>query len=241
MVTRLIESDRSIIPALDFPRDRLEDVLTALAGFEQIGAVKVGFELAFTGLRDVVQTIRTHLPTVKVIYDHQKAGTDIPSSGASFARSLSSAGIDAVILFPLAGPHTQTAFIISCQGQSLEVLVGFKMTHKCFLASEGGYIADEAVEEAFRQACKLNVGHFILPGNDPKWFGNIKRLLDRLCRKGNCEIYAPGFITQGGDLSKITALAGTRLHAFVGREIYRHKTIPAMRDATMNIIKALET
>ena len=95
-----------IIPALD-----LADLETALrlvcrtAGRASVYGYKLGFALGLAhGLPESVRRIRewTDKP---LIYDHQKAATDIPDTGALFADVLKAAGIDEAILFPHTGPH----------------------------------------------------------------------------------------------------------------------------------------
>ncbi len=62
------------------------------------------------GLPAVIIAARKHTDK-PIIYDHQKAGTDIPDTGRNFARVVKKAGVDTVIFFPQAGPETARAWI----------------------------------------------------------------------------------------------------------------------------------
>lgn len=86
MNERLISRDKSVIPALDIKDlHQLDRIVRETTAVEGIGGYKVGFSLALRfGLPQVVSCIRgeSNLP---IIYDHQKAGTDIPDTGDDFA------------------------------------------------------------------------------------------------------------------------------------------------------------
>lgn len=100
---KIIERYRSVIPACDVPTlEEFEEIVKETADVEGIGGYKVGLELGLSyGLGRVVEVARKY--TAKpIIYDHQKAGTDIPDTGKNFAEVCKRAGVDAVILFPQA-------------------------------------------------------------------------------------------------------------------------------------------
>ncbi|MFC1629793.1 hypothetical protein ACFL11_01025 [Patescibacteria group bacterium] len=125
-------------------REACGDIVRATHDLPGIGGYKIGLTLALGfGLKAVVEMIRrqTEKP---IIYDHQKAGTDIPGLGSEFARIVSSSGVNAVILFPFGGAATERAWIADCQEEDLTVLVGGHMTQPEFLASEGGFVAEDA-------------------------------------------------------------------------------------------------
>jgi orotidine-5'-phosphate decarboxylase len=94
------------------------------------------------------------------------------------------------------------------------------MTHPKFLVSEGGYVADEAVERIYRLACENGVNHFVVPGTKINWVKKIRQILEEKLGKGNFVLYAPGFISQGGDISECGQAAGDEWHAIVGSAIY---------------------
>lgn len=72
-----------------------------------IEGYKIGLALGLTfGLTKIVAVIRefTDLP---IIYDHQKAGNDIPEMGKTFAMVVADSGVDSAILFPFGGRLTE--------------------------------------------------------------------------------------------------------------------------------------
>lgn len=215
----IIKRNRSIIPACDVLWEEYEKLVSQTADIEGIGAYKVGFELGLTyGLPKVVELTRkyTDLP---VIYDHQKSGSDIPSTGKNFAKTLKNAGIDIVIHFSHSGPETQKSWIEASREEGLEVIIGGLMTHSKFLVSDGGWIADQAIKEMYKQAAKLGVTGFVVPGNKPDF---IRKIREWILEEGVDPVfYAPGFIAQGGSISESGKAAGEKWHAIVGRGIYQ--------------------
>ena len=140
----ILDTERSIIPACDVSLGKLENLVQEIDHFPEISSYKVGFFLAMNyGLPRVVDTIRKHSDK-PVIYDHQKAATDIPAMGEKFIDACKRSGVDAVILFPQAGPVTQEAWIKAAQDSGMGVIVGGEMTHPGYLQSDEGYIADDA-------------------------------------------------------------------------------------------------
>mgnify|MGYP000430429737 CR=1 FL=1 len=88
----IIQKERSIIPACDVPLEVYEQIVRETSDIEGIGAYKIGFQLALKyGLPKIVEVTRkyNHKP---IIYDHQKAGTDIPKTGENFARTVKTPG-----------------------------------------------------------------------------------------------------------------------------------------------------
>lgn len=218
----LIERERSVIVAADVAEIKtLEKLVKETCQVEGIGGFKVSSALVLNyGLPAVVSTIRKHTK-LPIIYDHQKGGTDIPVMGKRFAKVCSSAGVDAVILFPFGGAETEISWLKACQEEGLTVLVGAHMTQSRFLASEGGFIADEAPEKIFRIAAENGVRDFVVPGNKPEYVDKYKRLLEGLVGEGSFVLYAPGFISQGGDINETGKVVGGKWHAIVGSAIYK--------------------
>lgn len=215
----LIAAKKSVIVACDIPTiEKLEWLIKATTDVAGVGAYKIGLQLALKyGLNKIV-TIARSITKHPLIYDHQKGGTDIPEMGPKFAQACKAAGVDAVILFPLSGPETERKWIEACKGSGLRVLVGAHMTHKAFLSSEGGFILDDAPMRAFEMAADLSVTDFVVPGNKPE---SVLKLRNFLEGKGvTYTLYAPGFITQGGEISDCGRVAGERWHAIVGSAIY---------------------
>ncbi len=230
-VKRIIRSDRSLVLAADVRTfNELKSLAQSMADIAGIGAFKLGFALGLQGLAEAVKIVKGEMGTdFPVIYDHQKAPTDIPATGKIFADVVRSAGVDATILFPLAGPATQEAWTRECQFADLEILVGGIMTHPEFLVSEGGYIADEAVMEIYDLACDQGVSNFVVPGTKLDWVKRIRELLVQKLGEGKFALYAPGFITQAGDISECGKEAGNFWHAIVGSTIYDEATVEGRR------------
>lgn len=232
----LIELDKSVIPAYDISSlDKLCDIIRVVSQVKGIGGHKVGLELVIPfGLESVVKIIKDH-SDLPVIYDHQKGATDIPELGPKFMKVVKSAGADAAIIFPFGGAETQEAWIKSAQDNELAVIVGGHMTQKRFLNREGGYIADDAPLRIYQLAAELGVTDFVVPGNKPEFVTIYRELLEKMLGAGNFSLYAPGFISQGGDITETGKIAGDKWHAIVGGAIYKQEGDEKIRAAAQKL------
>ncbi|HLD58731.1 MAG TPA: orotidine 5'-phosphate decarboxylase / HUMPS family protein [archaeon] len=231
----IIKIPRSVIPACDVAElEKFEQIVEETAQIEKIGAYKIGFELALQyGLPKVVKTARKHTDK-PIIYDHQKAGTDIPDTGKGFAAVCKKAKLDAAILFPQAGPETEKAWIIALKEAGIEVIVGGEMTHKGYLESESGYIQNEAPKRMYELAVTVGVKDFVVPGNKPEKITFYKSFLES---KGIEPVfYSPGLIAQGGKISDSAKAAGKKWHAIIGRGIYE---APNIKKAALEFVKEI--
>ncbi|NQV08751.1 orotidine 5'-phosphate decarboxylase [Candidatus Woesearchaeota archaeon] len=231
----MIKYDKSIIPACDVGTlEELKNIVKGTCSVEGVGAYKIGFELVIPfGMKKVVEKIRefTELP---IIYDHQKAGTDVPFTGEKFARVCKQAGVDAVILFPQAGPETETAWIKACQEEGLKVIVGGEMTHPAYLMPEG-FLSEDAPKRIYELAASLGVIDFVVPGNKPEKILEYKKLLEE---KGIHPIfYSPGLISQGGEITESAKSAGDNWHAIIGRGLYKAENIKKAAEEFTSRIK----
>ena len=236
---RIIPMERSVIVAADVENiGQLKCLAQEVKDVAGIGGFKIGFRMGLKGLTEAVDSVRRFYdnPLVPVIYDHQKAGNDIPPMGKGFAEDLAEAGVTAAILFPFAGPKTQEVWIKNCFDAGLQVLVGGIMTHEKFLVSEGGYVADDAVKRIYQLACELGVRHFIVPGTKLDWVDEIYNWLFRGLGQDNFVLYAPGFIDQGGDINECASIVGEEWHAIVGGAIYNAEDI---YESAMNITRQI--
>jgi len=214
----IIKLKRSIIPACDVPTlEALGKLVKETCDVKGIGGYKIGFELVIPfGMKRVIETIRKHTD-LPIIYDHQKAGTDIPDTGEKFMKACK--GVDAVILFPQAGPETERKWIEAAQNESLGVIIGGEMTHPRYLENDGGFILNSAPKMIYEIAASLGVSDFVVPGNKPERIVEYKRMLEA---KGIKPVfYSPGMITQGGDISEAARAAGREWHAIIGRALYQ--------------------
>jgi len=218
----IIKFNKSIIPSCDVSDlTKLKNLVKETCSVEGIGAYKIGLELCIPyGICQVIDTIRkqTDLP---IIYDHQKAATDIPELGEKFAKAVK--GVDAVILFPFTGPETEKAWINACKKTKLGVIVGGEMTHKGFLESEGGFISNKESLKIYEIAAREKINDYVVPGNKPEKIKLYKTFLEALGIKP--VFYSPGLIAQGGNISKSAKAAGERWHAIVGRALYNAKDV----------------
>jgi len=223
----VIKYDRSVIPACDVKTMQdFRRLIEQTHDVEGVGAYKVGSILTIRyGLPTLVQTVHefTDLP---VIYDHQKAMTDIHDLGKDFATVVKESGVNALIGFPQAGPVTEEAWIKACNEIGLEVIIGGEMTHPKYKRSDGGYIADESLDEMYLLAARLRVNNFVVPGNKTERVSYYRSLLQPIVGDA-LTFYAPGFIAQGGVITDMAKAAGDFWHAIVGRAIYGAKDIRA--------------
>lgn len=228
----IIKLKKSIIPSCDVNSlEKLTKLVKSTCSVKGVGAYKIGFELVIPfGMEKVVKTIRkiTKLP---IIYDHQKAGTDIPEMGEKFMKACKS--VDAVILFPHAGPETEVAWIKSAQQAKMHIIIGGEMTHQAFLKSAGGFIDDNAPKRIYEIAAGMGIADFVVPGNKPDKVMTYKRIIENKIKEP--VFYSPGLITQGGDISDL-AKKLDRWHAIIGRAIYEAKD---MKKATEELTKSL--
>jgi len=198
--------------------DELSALTEVAADFSDVVALKLGALLAIRfGLHQAVSAVR-RISDLPVIYDHQKAGTDIPQMGRPFARACRDAGVQAVIFFPMAGPKTLEAFVRGAQDEDLVPIVGLVMTHQMYLLREGGYIADDAPEAICSTALRLDVSHFVLPGTKPEV---VREFATGTLSRIRCRIFMPGIGSQGGSL--VTAIEAARPHValpIVGSAVY---------------------
>ena len=85
----------------------------------------------------------------------------------------------------------------------MKVIVGGIMTHRKFVASEGGFIRDEAVIEMYQKSFELGVKDFVVPLTKPE---ATKKLYVQAGLDDSCAFYSPGFGKQGGDAGQFAFL-----------------------------------
>lgn len=233
----LIPLDKSVIVAADVEAQKLSELVKKTCVVKGISGYKVGLELGLEqGLPWVVRTVKEHTD-LPVIYDHQKAGNDIPDMGVKFAKVCKKAGVDAIILFPFASAKTERDWIKASQDAGLAVLVGGHMTQEEFLSTEGGFISPDAPDRIYRIAAENGVRDFVVPGNKVEYVEHYRELLDSILGSNNFTLYAPGFITQKGEISEFAKVAGDRWHAIVGSAIYKAVDLTAAAEQMTSQIK----
>ncbi|OGQ22444.1 MAG: hypothetical protein A3I05_09980 [Deltaproteobacteria bacterium RIFCSPLOWO2_02_FULL_44_10] len=230
----ILEQNRSIIPACDVSVIQYEALIKATHDLPGIGAYKIGFMLGLSiGLPKAVEIARRYTDK-PLIYDHQKAGTDIPDTGISFAKTCKDAGIDAVIFFPQAGPETEKAWIEAAREQELGVIVGGVMTHKAYTLSDGGWIDDKAIDKIYLTAARCGVTDFVVPATKLEIVRHIRRIITD--EGVDASFYAPGIGAQGGDYVQIAETAGSKFHAIIGRALYGAKNMRVAAETFCKLI-----
>ncbi len=236
---KIVKLEKSIIPSLDISSiDKLKQIVGETCSIEGIGAYKIGFELVIPfGMKRIVEEIKD-LTNIPIIYDHQKAGTDIPDTGLKFAKVCKDSGADAIIIFPQAGPATQLAWIKAANEENIPIIVGGEMTHPQYLQNDNGYLMDNAPKRMYELAAKNGVMDFVVPGNKPERITYYREFLESLVVKPT--LYSPGLISQGGKISDSAKAAGYRWHAIIGRAIYGAKDIKEETKAICNALKGIK-
>ncbi len=231
----IIKNTNTIIPACDVATiEEFEALVKETGDIEKVGGYKLGFELALRyGLPELVSRARKYT-NKSLIYDHQKAGTDIPDKGKEFARVCKESGIDTVILFPQAGPETERAWIYFAIEQGLNVIVGGIMSHKAYTMREGGFISDEGAFEIYRIAARIGINNFVVPATKLDVIQKVNEIVEH--EGVSPTYYSPGFYTQGGNVDEVKKILGERIHVIVGREINKAKD---KRQAVLDITKRL--
>lgn len=220
----MISIERSIIPACDISLKQSKSLVKKTKNIKEVSAYKIGFELSLAyGLPKIVKEARRYTDK-PLIYDHQKAGTDVPFTGKKFANICKEAGIDAVILFPLAGPETQKAWTGAALEKGLDVIIGVEMTHDGYFLSGGGYVADDSVVKIINIALSQGVSKFVIPGDEVSKLSFYDCLFNDLNLGFDVSFYSPGFGVQGGKFDNLKSI-NHPLHLIVGRYLYESKNI----------------
>ena len=215
----IIKLRQSIIPSCDVENlKELGRLVRATSSVKGIGAYKIGFELVIPfGIEKVLDTIRK-ISRLPIIYDHQKGGTDVPEMGKKFMKACKK--VDAIILFPQAGPETEAAWVKAAQQARMNVIIGGEMTHQAYLMESGGFIEDNAPKRIYEIAASMGVTDFVIPGNKIEKSMEYVKIIKNKIR--NPVFYSPGFIAQGGRIADFARRLDS-WHAIVGRAIYEAK------------------
>ena len=204
--------------------DEFKRIVEETSSVEGIVGYKIGCLLALKyGFSQLMDTAKesTDLP---VIYDHQKAGTDIPQLGEGFAQVCADGGVSGVILFPQSGPATEDAFIKALFRRDLVPIVGGEMTHPKYLSNDGGFIRENAPVEMYKIAAENSVDHFVVPGNKPEVIKKYHEMLSSIVEEP--KYCLPGIGRQGGDIeSAFRYLEGAAAYAIIGSAIYKQTNV----------------
>lgn len=158
-----------VVPALDLDTlDDLRRVVEATCAVPGVIEYKLGLTTVLhVGLFESVKAIReiTDLP---ILYDHQKAGADMPDSAKSFVKICSRAGLKGLILFPVAGPTAVRQFVGHTLEAGLVAIVGGEIPVPDYLESGGGYFTIDTLDRIMAVATKMGARYFVFPANDPR-------------------------------------------------------------------------
>jgi orotidine-5'-phosphate decarboxylase len=218
--SRPLPGNIGIVIALDADTvDESKRVVELTSGLDGVAGYKFGLTLVLRlGLAETVRQLRsaTDLP---LLYDHQKAGPDVPDMAAKFSTICHAAGVDGLILFPTAGPRAVDGFAGEAILRRMLPIVGGDLPLTDYNASGGGYVIDNALDLIFERALALGVDHFVVPGNTTtKLTHHAARLKARLEMP---TFLVPGIGPLGGTFgSVVKAAQGARVFGVVGRAVY---------------------
>jgi orotidine-5'-phosphate decarboxylase len=212
-----------VVIALDTDTvEEAERVIAQTTDVEGVAGYKVGLTVVLRlGLADAIRTLRgaTRLP---LIYDHQKAGPDVPDMAVKFSATCRAAGVDGLILFPIAGPRAVAGFAGEALRQRLLPVVGGDLPFPDYNAAGGGYVIDNALDLIFAKSLELGVDHFVVPVNTP-----AKLIHHAVWLRSRIDVptfLVPGIGPLGGTLpDAVRAAPGCRVFGVVGRAIYAAK------------------
>lgn len=208
-----------IVPALDVDSvDALKRVVEATTEVDGVVGYKLGMSGALRlGLPGAVAAIR-ELSDLPIVYDHQKAGADIPDMARKFSALCSEAGVSSLILFPLAGERAVREFVGGALDVGLVPIVGGDLPFPEYHVSGGGYVADDTLARILVLAAECGATDFVLPAHDNALIRQRCELLKNLVDAPG--VYLPGIGPLGGSVPEAFAAAeGCRRYAVVGRAI----------------------
>lgn len=183
---------------------------------KEVGGLKIGSLLVWKyGLGKVVSEIKT-MCDFPVIFDAQKAGTDIPSIIEEQVKLASDIGVDAFIASALgAGSKTLESFVKASLKRNLVPIVVLEMTHPMANA----FLREDAGKKVLTQCLEMGVENFVAPGNSPERIRMYRNLASEMHK--TMKVFSPGIGPQGGGPD--TAVEAGADFVIVGRSIYQAK------------------
>lgn len=212
--------EKGVVWAADVSPEEFVPTMEQIGDVDGLVGVKIGFEVGLgLGLKEASNIVHAN-SNAKVLYDHQKAGNDIPETGKNFVRAMVHGQVDGAILFPFAGPETQRAWTNRLQSEGIGVFTGAEMTHEGFKKAEGGSIPETSLGRIIDLALDLGVDNFIVPGNKKNSVAKWRRRIEKTRGVGGFALAAPGFVNQGGDITEAGSVAGEFWTPIMGRGIH---------------------
>ena len=219
-MAKALKGDMGIVPALDIDsHEHLERVVRETSKREGVAGYKLGLTSVLRfGLAESVRRLRD-LTDLPILYDHQKAGPDMPDMAVRYTAMCKEADVDGLILFPVAGPTAVDGFVGEAVRAGLIPVVGGEIPVPDYGVSGGGYMLDDALDRILVRAVHNKADHFVLPAHDlvkiqrwSKWIAaNVESPL----------VLLTGFGALGGSIETSFAAASVckRRFAIVGRLI----------------------
>ncbi len=211
----MFEYQPGIIPSLDVDISEAKRIVEEIKDLkQQIVGLKIGSILAWRyGLPRVVEEIK-EICDLPIIFDAQKAGTDIPDIVRDQVKVVADVGVNAFIAAPQgAGSATLDAFVKACKEHKVIPIIVVEMTHPDFNA----FLSRDASEKILEKALGLDVENFVAPANKPDHLKIYKDVANE--KNKEIKIFSPGVGPQGGGPDSAVE-AGTDF-VITGRSIYQ--------------------
>jgi orotidine-5'-phosphate decarboxylase len=224
-MVKALKGEMGIVPALDIDsHDQFERVVRETAKREGVAGYKLGLTSVLRlGLAESVRRLRD-LTDLPVLYDHQKAGPDMPDMAVKYTAMCKEADVDGLILFPVAGPTAVDRFVGEAVRAGLIPVVGGEIPVPDYGVSGGGYMLDDALDRILVRAVHNKADHFVLPAHDLAKIGRWSKWI--AANVASPLVVLTGFGALGGTIetSFVAAAACKRRFAVVGRLITGSKT-----------------
>jgi orotidine-5'-phosphate decarboxylase len=209
-----------VVPALDIDsHQQFESVVKSTTKVDGVAGYKLGLTTVLRfGLEESMRRLRD-LTDLPILYDHQKAGPDMPDMAKKFTAMCTQAGVDGLILFPVAGPTAVDSFVGEAVKAGIAPVVGGEIPVSDYCASGGGYMLDDALDRILARAVSARADHFVFPAHDAAKVGRWSDWIG--ANVANAAVFLTGFGSLGGTIEGAFAAAAkcTRRYAIVGRLI----------------------
>lgn len=210
----MFEYRPGIIVTLDLDLEQAIGIAEEIKDMKkEIAGLKIGSLLSWAhSLPKVVEMLK-EVCDFPLIFDAQKAGTDIPDMVRRQVKMVADSGVDSFIAAPQgAGDATLAAFVDACTEYQIVPIVVVEMTHPGFYAFQ----LRDAAERILEKSIELGVSNFVAPANKPERLRVYKSIA---YEKGEeITIFTPGVGPQGG--SPDTAVEAGADFVILGRSIY---------------------
>ncbi len=219
-MAKMLKGEMGIVPALDIDsHDQLEQVVRETSNREGVAGYKLGLTSVMRfRLKESMRRLRD-LTDLPILYDHQKAGPDMPDMATKYTAMCKDADVDGLILFPVAGPTAVDGFVGAAIRAGIVPVVGGEIPVPDYGVSGGGYMLDDALDRILARAVTNKANHFVLPAHDVI---KIKRWSEWIAANVQSPVVLlTGFGALGGSIETSFAAAATcpRRFAIVGRLI----------------------